>query len=167
MKINSLRIFSVLIIAIIILSVVESRKKNKKEKAKKLNRMASEAASMVKVKGFDWEKDSFLKELKDQNKYLLEANSTKKWFLIKMVIGKVYQLLGVKDDDVFTGLKQLDDVKKLKAFETVMKFQKTMDLNDLKPLSTDYTFKGLTETNFTPDKRTPLLTFLNCHIRQN
>lgn len=166
MKINSLRIFSLLIIAIILLSAVESRKKNKKQKGKK-HRLNAEAASMVTIKGFDWEKDDFLKELKNQEKYALEANTTKKWYLIMRVIGKCVSLLGVKNEDVETGLKTIKNEKmKLEAFNIVMKFQKSMNLDDLKPIATKWTFKGLSETNFTPDKRTKLLTFLNCHVRQ-
>ena len=81
MKIISIRIFSILIIALILLSLVESRKnkKNKKVKnSKKLNRLATEAAKMVNAIGFDWEKDPFLKELKNQDKFLVTANSSKK-----------------------------------------------------------------------------------------
>ena len=165
MKINSLRIFSILIIAIVLLSLVDSRKVKKNKKSKKMNRLASEMASMI-TKGFDWEKDPFLKHLKDEKKYMVSANSKDKWTLIKMVIGKTIQLLGVKDDDVLQGLKQFDDKKKLAAFTTIMKFQKSMDLNDLKPIATDYTVTGLTEKNFTPDKRTKLLDFLNHYVRQ-
>ena len=163
MKINSLRIFSLMIITLICLSVVQLRKKNKLSK-RKLNRLAEEAVNKIE-NNLDWKKDPFLKELKNEE-HLTTANSTKKFFLINMVIGKTIQLLGIKDEDVLEGLKQLDDKKKIDAFDIIMKFQKSMDMNQLKPISTKYTFKGLNETNFTPDKRIEILRFLDLHVRQ-
>merc|ERR1712195_189544 len=109
--------------------------------------MGTEASSMVNSKGFDWEKDPFLKHLKNQVKYNLTANNKDKWVLIKMVIGKTIQLLGVKDEDALQSLKQFDEKKQLKVFDLIMKFQRTMNLDSLKPLATDYTTKGLTENN--------------------
>lgn len=171
MKINRITLFSILLIALVLLSTFESKPtKNKKSKAKskaRLNRMASEITSTVETKGLDWKNDPFLRELKDEQKYIKTANTEKKWFLIKMIIGKVVSLLGVKTEDVFAGLKLLDDKKKLDAFEIIKKFHKSMDLDDLRPIATKYKWKGLTETKFVPENRTFLLNFLNCHIRQN
>ena len=167
MKINRMRILSILIIALICLSLVLSRKNKKTKKvSKKLHRLMTEASSMVNSKGFDWEKDPFLKHLKNQVKYNLTANKKDKWVLIKMVIGKTIQLLGVKDEDALTSLKQFDEKKQLKVFDLIMKFQRTMNLDSLKPLATDYTTKGLTVKNFIPDKRMKILSFLNMYVRQ-
>merc|ERR1711957_287013 len=180
MKIISTKLFTILIIAIILLSTVAESRNNKKKNNKKttkkhrfnsesqqLNRLASEAATMIMSKKFDRENDPFLKELKNQQKFLTTANSTQKWFLIKCVLGKSLQILGAKDADVHTSIKQFDEKNQLKAWDILLKFQKSMNLDDMKPLVTDWTTKGLSVKSLSPDKRTPLLTFLNLYVRQS
>ena len=172
MKFISIKLFTILIIALVLLSLVESRKNKKKiakKSAKKLNRLLSEAAAMVT--GFDWEKDPFLKHLKDQSAYMVTANSTKRYFLIEMVIGKTLQLLKVKDADALVALSHLDEKQKLEAFTIIMKTQKSGDLSDLKPIqkivNAKAVVKGLSDGNFVPGNRGPIMKFFNLHIRQS
>ena len=168
MKFISIKLFTILIIALVLLSIVESRnnkKKIPKKSLKKLNRIAEEFSSMVT--GFDWEKDPFLKNLKNHTKYLQTANSTERYFLIKCIIGKTIQLLKVKDDLILKALEHLDEKKKIVNFTLIMKFQKSGNLDDLKPLATNVPIKDFGLGNFVPGNRGPLLKFLNLHIRQN
>merc|ERR1712151_544855 len=151
----------------------EDKKKPKKtreeeEEAQTMERLAEELSAKVEVdeKNVDWKSDPFLKHLKDEMKYTATANNKDKWFLIKMVIGKTVSMLGVKTDDVFAGLKLLNDKNKLDAFEIILKFQKSMSMDDLKPLAEKFKFKGLSGKQMVPTNRTFLLNFLNCHIRQ-
>merc|ERR1712151_343882 len=151
----------------------EDKKKPKKtreeeEESQTMERLAEELSAKVEVdeKNVDWKSDPFLKHLKDEMKYTATANNKDKWFLIKMVIGKTVSMLGVKTDDVFAGLKLLNDKNKLDAFEIILKFQKSMSMDDLKPLAEKFKFKGLSGKQMVPTNRTFLLNFLNCHIRQ-
>ena len=170
MKIISLRIFALFFIALFLLVSMDARKKNKNAKnaknakAKKLNRLASIFARMISEGSADWENDPFLKELKNENKYLLTANNSNKWVLIKMVIGKTIQLLGIENAVVEAFLKGLSKTQELTLFTLIMKFQKTMNFDDLMPLI-DYKVKGLTKNNFLPLKRQTVLNFLNEYVK--
>lgn len=183
MKITSIRIFSLLIIAIICLSTFVELKskpnKNKKKNANKkkhaqkkpakgrLNRLAEEYSSMIKNDNTEKkDESSHYKKCLQDDKYMVTANSKDKLRLIKCLIGEIVYMLGVKENDVKNGMKQFDDKKTMTAFEAVLKFQRSQNFDELKVFGTTYTFVGLNNNSFTPLKRVEIDKFVNYHIRQ-
>jgi hypothetical protein len=197
MKIIGLKIFSLLIITIILLSIlsVDSRKRkksrnnknkniikhrrntekttetstenlNSKANSKNLNFLLNKANNKVNQRALDINNDPFLKELSNQT-YENTANTQHKFHLIDMIIGKVVQILGIKNEIILDILKtnKLDEATRIKIFNGILKFQKSNNIDDLKFLYTDLKVFELTETNFNPSKVFDLRLFLNTHVR--
>ena len=139
---------------------------NSKANSKNLNFLLNKANNKVNQRALDINNDPFLKELSNQT-YENTANTQHKFHLIDMIIGKVVQILGIKNEIILDILKtnKLDEASRIKIFNGILKFQKSNNIDDLKFLYTDLKVFELTETNFNPSKVFDLRLFLNTHVR--
>ena len=121
---------------------------------------------MVSESSFDWEKDPFLSKLKDEKAYLTTANTTNKWTLLNLVIGKTLNLLGVNKEDVLNYTSKMPKKDAVKIFIILMRFQKYMKFDILNGLL-EFKIPGFSESNLFPSSRERILHFLNDHVRVN
>ena len=185
MKINRI-IFAIVLIALCMLSCVDLKKSKKRSytntHSRAFVRYASQLANQfyqfqgqggqmgaggMKKDIFAWKKDRFLRPLKDEPKYKRTANTTNKWTLFQFLVGKTFALMGLEPSAVFKWVTKLRQPQLLKIVVLFMRFQQSMNFDELKPLL-DMKNKppGLNAGTLLPTFKERIMTFLDRHIRK-
>lgn len=177
MKITKQIIFAIVLIVLCLLSCVELKKNQnkrshtKREYARTIESIANQIAGQFnqqnKIDLFAWKKDRFLRPLKNEIKYKTTANTSNKWTLFKFLVGKFFATLGLDVTTTYNWVTKLRQPELLKIIVILMRFQQSMNFDDLRPLL-DLRNKppGLNAGTLLPTFRSKVLSLLDRHIRK-